>query len=210
VDDPKKQMPKPYDEAPRLPEGEHIDVRQIVRGTHYELEVGSGRGGFVYERAAAVPERAIIGLEIKRKWSTIVDLKLHKTGVAERARVFAEDAKLALPRLGPDGVLERAYLHFPDPWWKKRHEKRLVMGDLFLREMARLIRPGGELFIQTDVQDRANEYANQVATCAEFLPHGDVAGAPQIADHEFVARSPREHRAIADGLPVYRLLYRRR
>ena len=210
VDEPQKRMPNPYDEAPRLPPEEHIDLRQIVRGARYELEVGSGRGGFVYERAAAVPDDAVVGLEIKRKWSTIVDLKLHKLGIAGRARVFAEDAKLALPRLGPDAILDRAYLHFPDPWWKKRHEKRLVMGDLFLREMARLIRPGGELFIQTDVEDRAAEYEAQVALCTDFIPHGDAAGSPRIVDHTFIARSPREHRAIADGLPVYRLLYRRR
>jgi tRNA (guanine-N7-)-methyltransferase len=101
------------------------------------------------------------------------------------------------------------YLHFPDPWWKKRHEKRLVMGDSFLGEVVRLLRPGGELFVQTDVADRAEQYAAQIALTRELEPWGDSAGTPWLADNPYGARSPREHRAIKDGLPVFRLRYRR-
>jgi tRNA (guanine-N7-)-methyltransferase len=151
----------------------------------------------------------LIGLEVKRKWATIVDGRLAKRGLGARARVFAEDAKHALARLGPDAVLERAYLHFPDPWWKKRHGKRLVMGDTFLNQMARLIRPGGELFVQTDVLDRAEQYEAHIAAHPAFAPLGDVEGSPRLNENPYGARSPREHRAIEDGLPVYRLRYRR-
>jgi tRNA (guanine-N7-)-methyltransferase len=207
---PEPRKPRPYADAPRLPEGDRVDLRTVVRGEWLELEVGPGRGGFVLERLEAEPRLGFIGLEVRRKWATIVDGRVAKRGLSARGRVFAEDAKDALPRLGPDGVLRRAFLHFPDPWWKKRHHKRLVMGDVFLREMARLVAPGGDLFIQTDVEERAAQYEAQVAGCAWFEPAGDAPGSPRIVDHEFVARSPRERRAITDGLPVYRMLYRRR
>ncbi|HEY2509592.1 MAG TPA: tRNA (guanine-N7)-methyltransferase, partial [Polyangiaceae bacterium] len=144
--------PRPYEDAPRLPEGEAIDPRTLVKGDWLELEVGPGRGGFVLERLAAEPRCGLIGLEVRRKWATIVDGRVAKRGLGGRGRVFAEDAKDALPRLVPNGVFRRAFLHFPDPWWKKRHQKRLVMGDVFLTEVARLVEPGGELFIQTDVE----------------------------------------------------------
>jgi tRNA (guanine-N7-)-methyltransferase len=42
-----------------------------------------------------------------------------------------------------------------------------------------------------------------------FIPAGEAPGSPRIAENPFAARSPREKRAIIDGLPVYRLLYRR-
>jgi tRNA (guanine-N7-)-methyltransferase len=186
-----------------------VDVRTLASGEWVELEIGPGRGWFLVERAAAEPRAALVGLEIRRKWAAIVDARLAKRGLASRARVFAEDAAHALPRIGPDGSVRRVFLHFPDPWWKKKHRKRLVMQGAFLGEVARLLEPGGELFVQTDVEDRAVEYAHMVDLDLRFAPDGDVTGSPRIADHAYVARSPRERRAIADGLPVYRMRWRR-
>ena len=208
---PKK--PKPYADAPRLPEapeGERVDVRSIVKGAFYEIEIGPGRGGFLFERAAAEPEVALIGLEVRRKWATIVDRRLDKAGLGARARVFAEDAKFALPRLGPDGSIARVFMHFPDPWWKKRHQKRLVMGDVLLDQSHRLLAPRGELFVQTDVEERADQYEAQIAAHPAFVPFGDAEGSARLAENPYGARSPREHRAIADGIPIHRLRYRTR
>lgn len=206
----RKRRPGPYADAPRLPEGERVDVRTLGTGARIELEVGPGpKAGFLLERAEAAPEALLVGLEIRRKWAAVGDARLAKIGHASHARVFCEDARLALPRLGPDASVARAFLHFPDPWWKKRHTKRLVMGDAFLDQIARLLADGGQLFVQTDVEERAELYERVVAAHPAFEPAGDAAGSPRIVDNPFSARSPREHRAIADGLPVYRMLWRR-
>jgi tRNA (guanine-N7-)-methyltransferase len=188
-----------------LPEGERVEVRSLVQGEWIELEVGPGRGWFLVERAEAEPRAGLVGLEIRRKWASIVDARLAKRGLGGRARVFAEDAQYALPRLAPDGSVRRVFVHFPDPWWKKRHQKRLVVRDGFLEQVARLLEVGGELFVQTDVEERAEAYAQLVGLDERFVPAGDAAGSPRMADHPYVARSPRERRAIADGLPVYRM-----
>jgi tRNA (guanine-N7-)-methyltransferase len=208
-DAPRIRPPRPYEDAPKLPEGERVDPRSLVTGEWLEIEIGPGRGGFVFERLDAEPRCGVIGLEVRRKWAAIVDARLAKRGLARRGRVFAEDAKNALPRLAPDGAFKRAFLHFPDPWWKKRHQKRLVMGDVFLTEVARLLEPGGELYIQTDVEERAEQYEAQVLASPWFAPFGEVAGSPRLAENPFGARSPRERRAITDGLPVHRMLFRR-
>lgn len=210
IEKPKTPPPNRYLHAPRLPETEELDLRSIVRGEWLELDVGPGRGGFLLERAAAEPRAGLVGLEVKRKWATIVDGRLAKAGLADRARCFAEDALFVLPRVRPDASVRRVYLHFPDPWWKKRHQKRLVMGDTFLTEVARLLEKDGELFVQTDVEERALEYENRIDASPLFEKKGDTSGSARIAENPFGARSPREHRAIADGLPVHRLLYRKR
>ncbi len=202
-------MPRPYDDAPRLPEGERVDVRALARGDWVELEIGPGRGWFLVERADAEPHAALVGLEVRRKWAAVVDGRLAARGLGGRARVFAEDARLALPRLAPDASVRRVFVHFPDPWWKKRHRKRLVVQGGLLDELARLLEPGGELFVQTDVEERAAGYQQLVELDPRFTPDGDVAGSPRLADSPYVARSPRERRAIADGLPVHRLRWRR-
>jgi hypothetical protein len=106
-------MPRPYDDAPRLPEAERIELRSLAEGEWTEIELGPGRGWFLVERAEAEPRTALVGLEIRRKWASIVDARLAARGYGARARVFAEDARFALPRLGPDGSVRRFFVHFP-------------------------------------------------------------------------------------------------
>jgi tRNA (guanine-N7-)-methyltransferase len=201
--------PRPYDDAPRLPEGDRVDLRTLVRGDWIEVEIGPGRGWFLVERAEVEPCAGLLGLEIRRKWASVVDERLARRRLGDRARVFAEDAGMALPRLGPDGSLRRVFVHFPDPWWKKRHQKRLVVRDRFLGEVARLLEPDGELFVQTDVEERACDYEAMVGLDARFAPRGESPGSARITENPYVARSPRERRAMADGLPVVRLRWSR-
>jgi tRNA (guanine-N7-)-methyltransferase len=198
----------PYAHAPRLPEGESTDPRLLVGAVAdaIELEIGPGRGGFMFERLDADPSVRILGLEIRRKWATLVDERLRAKGLGERARVLAEDAKSALPRF-PEGCARAVFVHFPDPWWKKRHHKRLVVTPELLAQVCRVLRSGGELFIQTDVSERAQAYAELLAAEPRLHPIG--AAPPFVEENPFGARSPREHRAIADGLPIYRLHFRR-
>jgi len=105
--------------------------------------------------------------------------------------------------------VRRVFVHFPDPWWKKRHAKRLLIQDGFLDDVARILEPGGELFVQTDVEPRARSYEDLVGLDRRFDPGGDEAGSPRIGENPYVARSTRERRAMTDGLPVHRLLWKR-
>lgn len=199
----------PYRHAPRLPPGEHLDPREVLGAKldDYELEIGPGRGWFLVERLEAMPEVGMVGLEIRRKWASIVDDRLRQRGLGARGRVFCEDARSALPRW-KDEAFSLVFLHFPDPWWKRRHQKRLVLGDDLVGELWRILRPGGGLFIQTDVVERADAYDELITRSARFEPAA-TSGTARVVDHPFIARSPRERRAMADGLPIVRLHFRR-
>jgi len=156
---------------------------------------------FLIERAQAAPESCILGIEIKRKWAYLVSERAQRLGLTN-VRVFGADARDVLARLTPGASLARIFMHFPDPWWKKRHAHRRLRGPSLFDPAARLLRPGGELFVQTDVEDRA-------ATLLEDLrAHGAFSLPPEgyVAENPYRARSNREKRAIADGLPVYRIL----
>lgn len=201
----------PYDNPPRLPDGDAVDLNTVLPGdAPLELEIGPGRGSFILERAAATSHR-VLGLEIRRKWACIVDGRLAERGLGARARVLCEDARVALPRLVPDACLARAFIHFPDPWWKKRHRKRLVIVDPVVDELARLIAPGGELFVQTDVPERAEAYETRIASHPAFDPAGAPPGSARVAATPYpTSKSNREKHADRDGLPVFRMLFRRR
>lgn len=197
--------------APQPPEQGDIDVRELFPGRTdasgpYELEIGFGRGMFLIERAQAASNSAILGLEIKRKWAYLVAERARRLGLGEdRVRVFGADARDVLPRLSPEGSFARVFMHFPDPWWKKRHTKRRLSGPAFFDPIARLLCPGGELFIQTDVEERAECFVADVREHGAF----DVSQS-YVEGNPYQARSNREKRAIEDGLPVFRILARRR
>jgi tRNA (guanine-N7-)-methyltransferase len=189
-----------------LPESGNIDPKTLVDPSSgpIELEIGPGRGWFMIERLENEPGIAMIGLEIRRKWASIVDERLRKRGFGARARVFAEDARLVLPRFAPHSI-RRIFVHFPDPWWKKRHRKRLLVTPHTAQQIVRVLEPGGELFIQTDVAERALAYEALFSIQPGIEPFGDAA---RVDENPYLAHSPRERRALRDGLPVVRLRFR--
>ena len=171
-----------------------------------ELDIGFGRGLSLFERAAASPKSRIIGIELKTKLAYKAEERVRRYGVAN-VSVLCGDAREILKRAEPNGSVDRVALHFPDPWWKKRHDTRRLIGDALLEELCRLMRSGGRLFIQTDVEPRATQYLAQLKKRPELA----LATESGYVDHNpFEARSNRERRAIEDGLPLWRLLAIRR
>ncbi|MEN9580094.1 MAG: tRNA (guanine-N7-)-methyltransferase [Pseudomonadota bacterium] len=198
---------QPYADAPRLPEGEVVSPAHFLGAKGpVELEIGPGRGGFILERLQNDPLVRIFGLEIRRKWATIVDRRLTQMGYGDRGRVFAEDARYSFPRL-PSESLSRIYVHFPDPWWKKRHRKRLLASEDLADAASRLLISGGEFFAQTDVEERALLYRGLFEAHPDFEEWQE---GPWAEDPDYGARSPRERRAMLDELPIFRVRFRRR
>ena len=206
---PPQTTPPPRDYSaicPRLPDGP-VELSSLCPdGAEIELEIGFGRGMFLIQRAASAPAAFLLGFEIKTKWAYLVEQRCAREDLTN-VRVIGGDVREIFPRLRPDGRIARAFMHFPDPWWKKRHAKRRLVGGEMLDELARLLRPGGEFFVQTDVEERADLHAVQVGQHPAF----ELAGADgRIVDNPYAAVSNRERRAIEDGLPIYRVLAHRR
>jgi tRNA (guanine-N7-)-methyltransferase len=191
--------------APRAPERNFDLLELFAASAEIELEIGFGRGLFLLQRALAAPGAQLWGLEIKSKLAYQVAERCAELD-HQRIKVMAGDVRSVLAYARPDGILARVFMHFPDPWWKKRHAKRRLIGPELLDQLARLLRPGGEFFLQTDVQERAQEALDELRTHPAFrLATEDGL----ITANPYGAMSNRERRAIADGLPVYRVLAHR-
>ncbi len=126
----------------------------------------------------------MIGLEIRLKWASLVDQRLREQGLGERARVRRRRASRGHALHGR--IYHGRAPQFPDPWWKKRHEKRIVLGDGLLGEIVRVLVPGGAMFIQTDVAERADMYEALFKARPEFSFSGPT---PRIEHNPFGARS---------------------
>lgn len=200
---PSTALPVRYDEiAPAVPD-DGLDLAELFpQGAEIELEIGFGRGLFLIERAASAPGSHLLGIEIKRKWAYKVEQRCKRLGL-DHVRVYGGDMRVVLPGIRPEASIARVFLHFPDPWWKKRHAKRRLLGDDVLEQVARLLRDGGEFYVQTDVEERAAEYVRQLREHPAFELGGDGG---YLGENPYGARSNREARADGDGLPVYRVL----
>jgi tRNA (guanine-N7-)-methyltransferase len=200
-------MPRnnPYAEVPVAPP--ELDLAALGAGRDVEIDVGFGRGHFILDRAVARPEALLLGLEMRRKWVGTVAAKARRLGLAN-VELFYGDVRSVLDGWGPDGAVAAVHVHFPDPWWKKRHHKRRVLTAETVRRFAHLLRDGGVLFVQTDVEDLAR------------LAHGLLTAEPALAlrhgrpdapsDHNPIGTmSHRERKCVEAGLPVYRFLLER-
>jgi tRNA (guanine-N7-)-methyltransferase len=112
------------------------------------LEIGFGGGEHLAGQAAAHPDVGFLGVEPFINGVA----KLLRAIEAEQLvniRILKDDARLLLEAL-PAACLERAFVLFPDPWPKLRHHKRRIMNRQTLADLARVVRPGGELRLATD------------------------------------------------------------
>ena len=102
---------------------------------------------------------------------------------------------------------QRVSIQFPDPWFKKRHQKRRVLQPALLLAIAAALRPGRELFIQSDVLDVIEPMValTELSGCFE-RPGAD----PALARSQSLASANRTGALRArPELPVYRVLYQR-
>src|SRR5262249_15106449 len=153
-----------------------------------------GRGRSLFERAAVAPGCRLFGIEVRPKWAYRVDARCRTLGL-RHVRVWCGNALDLIARFDSDTRLERAFVHFPDPWWEKRHAGRRLVGPRLLDGLARTLATRGELFVQTDVEERAHAYV------AALRAHSDFSFGPQgpfVPSNHYGARSNREVRAEAD------------
>ena len=117
------------------------------------LEIGFGGGEHLIWQAESHPDVGLIGCEpyldgVVKVLAAVQSRKL------DRIRLHADDARPLLRWL-PESSISRAFVLFPDPWPKARHHKRRLISPAMVDALARVIRPGGQLRIATDIGDYA-------------------------------------------------------
>jgi tRNA (guanine-N7-)-methyltransferase len=117
------------------------------------LEIGFGGGEHMIAQAEAHPRTGFIGVEpfvngMAKALAAIEDKRL------ANVRLHFGDATFLLEWL-PPATVARVDLLYPDPWPKRRHWKRRFIQDRSVAEIARILRPGGELRFASDIPDYA-------------------------------------------------------
>jgi tRNA (guanine-N7-)-methyltransferase len=115
------------------------------------LEIGFGGGEHLVAQAEGNPSVGLIGCEVFEEGMVKVLSAIHAADL-KNIRVCSEDARALLRHL-PPASLNKVFILFPDPWPKKRHVKRRLVNRGLLQELARVLAPGAELRIATDIGD---------------------------------------------------------
>ncbi len=115
------------------------------------LEIGFGGAEHLLCQARQYPEVGFIGCEPFEDGVAKALIGIEEGGLSN-VRLHADDARDVLRWL-PEAGLGRAFILFPDPWPKKRHLKRRLINSELVSALARVLRPGAELRIATDIED---------------------------------------------------------
>jgi tRNA (guanine-N7-)-methyltransferase len=174
------------------------------------LDIGCARGRFLLDLAPRQSDHNHLGVEIRRPLVEAAEAERLAHDLTNLRFLYC-NANVSLQtwlEALPPGLLAWVTLQFPDPWFKSRHHKRRVLQPPLLRALATALPEGGSLLLQSDV---AAVIEPMVALCESSgcftRPASDRR--PWRADNPLPVPTERERLVLAQGLPVYRVLYHR-
>jgi len=126
------------------------------------VEIGPGRGDFLFHLAEQNPNARVVGIEKKRKRVDRLMGRLDRRGL-ENTAIIQDDARDALPRFFAEDSVDEIHVQFPDPWPKRRHEKNRSLSSEFLDSCRRTLKPGATISILTDSEAYAQTVAENAA-----------------------------------------------
>jgi tRNA (guanine-N7-)-methyltransferase len=138
------------------------------------LEIGFGGGEHLVGQARLNPDVGFIGCEpfVEGMAKALTGIKASDLN---NVRLVMDDARPVLSAL-QDESISRVFILFPDPWPKKRQQKRRLIQPEFLEELHRTCRPGARIRFATDVKSYADE------ALSRFLDHGGFDWGANCAD----------------------------
>ena len=176
-----------------------LDLPKIFgRTAPLQVDLGCGDGSFLFALAQQMPEKNFLGTE---RLLHRVKKACRKAETIDNMRVLRIESAYAVRHLLPAQSVEMFHLLFPDPWTKRKHHQRRIVGLDFLRTVHDALTPDGVLRIATDHQD----YFEQIQQVAARTQIFDVSknGSADFPPSTFEAQYQQQ------SVPIYRLELRK-
>lgn len=171
------------------------------------LEIGFGMGGSLAEMALKSPDKNYLGIEVHSPGIGKL-LSLVSEQGSDNVRVYEDDAVEVLKQCVADNSLAGVQIYFPDPWHKKRHNKRRLIQPEFLALLIQKLKPEAVIHLATDWE----HYAEQMMEV--LSANSDIAN--MIGEQEYAPRpdwrpeTKFERRGARLGHGVWDLLFKKR
>lgn len=160
----------------RLPDdGSLWDFQSIFdREADTIVEIGFGMGASLLTMAQEHPELNFIGIEVHRAGVGSLAADLHDHHLTN-VRIADWDAVEAFKQQINPETVAGVQIFFPDPWHKKKHNKRRLIQPELVKLLVEKLKPGGFLHCATDWQDYA-EHMQSVLSSEKNLINKEKAG----------------------------------
>lgn len=169
------------------------------------LEIGFGMGEATAHIARVRPADNFLCCEVHEPG---VGALLKRIGEQEltNIRILQHDAVEVIDHMLPEGSLDGIHIFFPDPWHKKRHNKRRLIQPPLVAKLAARLKPGGYLHCATDWQPYAEQML-EVLSAEPLLANTAEGYAPQ-PDYRPLTKF--ENRGLRLGHGVWDVVFVRR
>lgn len=162
------------------------------------LEIGSGKGRFLIATATERPDLNVIGIEKSLHYYRVIRDRILKRGL-RNVRLINHDAFLVLQKMIPDSSIQEVHIYFPDPWPRKKEQKRRIIRPEVLKELRRVLVEGGSGIYVTDHQEYFEAAAPHVE--AEFRSERRVPGPDDPPRTNYEAKYRQQ------GRPIYEIRF---
>ena len=170
------------------------------------LEIGFGMGDSLLQMAAAEPETDFIGIEVHPPGVGTLMNTAKAEGISN-LRVYLADANDVLEECFASQSIDRLQLYFPDPWHKKKHNKRRIVQPQFVQLVREKLRPGGVLHMATDWEHYAEQMLETLDAAEGFE---NIAGIGQYSSRpDYRPMTKFEKRGERLGHGVWDLIYKK-
>ncbi len=185
------------------PERGTLDVKALFGDGPLWLEVGFGGGEHLVHMAALYRDVTLIGCEPFVNGIAMLLGKLRAAEV-ENVHIHPGDVRDLFDVL-PDACLDKAFLNYPDPWPKARHHRRRFVTPGYLALLARVMKPGAEFRVATDIPDYVRQTLEEVPPAGFDL----IAQTGQGQAWEDWISTRYEQKALREGRDPHYLTFRR-
>ena len=163
------------------------------------LEIGFGMGTATAEIARRLPEKDFLAIDVHGPGVGNL-LKLIAENQIINIRVMRHDAVEVVESMLGEGSLDGIHIFFPDPWHKKRHNKRRLIQTPFVAKLLPKLKSGGYIHLATDWQEYAEQMLEVLSGFAELKnTAADYAPTPSYRpETKFEARGKRLGHGVWD------------
>jgi tRNA (guanine-N7-)-methyltransferase len=187
------------------PDRVKLDPAAIFDGKDIWLEIGFGGGEHLVAMAERYPEIGLIGCEPFINGVAMLLGKIRKADV-ENLKVHPGDVR-DLFDVMPDAAISKAFLNYPDPWPKARHHRRRFVTEEHLEPLFRVLKPGAEFRVATDIPDYVRQTLEEVPKAGFVLETALPDGMNTPWDDWVSTRY--EQKALREGRDPHYLTFRK-
>ena len=173
------------------------------------LEIGFGMGEATAHIARVRPGDNFLCCEVHEPG---VGALLKRIGEQEIAniRILQHDAVEVIDHMLPEGCLDGIHIFFPDPWHKKKHNKRRLIQSPFVAKLVSRLKTGGYLHCATDWQPYAEQMLEVLGAEPKLANTASGAGLGGYAPKpDYRPLTKFENRGLRLGHGVWDLVYQR-